>query len=975
MSHTADSPAANGATFLTDVPESSHHLHKATTSGALSVLALNNTPPCSLDGHDMKFLEKVHYAPPLADYYESFPMKPGVDYFGSLVRFREVERMQMMLGNLRVRWPRTWCFCGLDTYIFSNSDKKGITVEYDFVREREAQRLSKLGGHSEKDVPVVVYKQRAYGPNKHLHRTTTTALNVPNALVRLQQAGGGHTTQVLQRFIKGPGEHACITRVCYRTKHPRKPVGYSIANGYSPSDLEDLRNERHDLTQQYCASTETSVPGGLVVFKRSSGRALEEAADIAERMLIFSENYFLLKLDWIVVDVLSDRKGRLWCLQVKSFRVSTICRPPRRSLSRPKPVAEGSPSSKLQLALMRQGTESAMAEGSTATAAELEESRAKAFGASVKYKRTCSLCRCTMTSEQHRAMTGRMLLWVWHSLRAREVHVFPPLQSSLLASTSHVANRNKVCQLCWSVFLAEKELWRTHRAIANIVTGHRPPSKEKDDFDFTGILENLPFVENIRTHRKGSSQQPKRNTPCSQGQLLAIADATPTAPIGDRGPAGGAVRAIQATEEGLQSPRPEYMHQWRLMILLWSVEGLPHSTASNGSIQYQVLGMQRKFALPDRNRRNAAIGKIGVHYVFSETPRPCLSNGYIEFRLLGVGSGYRGRYSIDSIAGLGKHTVHVLMSAKDGGRPTMLKVTLGMVRDGTLCRDYCDIQKALDGVYIVNPKTMYSSHHPLPTEWIETFQECRKTCGLEGTTTNTTSSATESQSEAEVSSSSVPVTSKEPEPNAPNSRPTTAGHSTRPPSAAQLLEKDRKTVASVLPRGRVLSRQSDSLGFLARPSSAYPRLAHSSTERRVTLEAPKLNEAEAARVSEHLEKLRQKIGGRTALGEPLQKAPADRTIRESRSNLRSREDSSLYSAAQGSVPAVSHIFRLVPTNGSLSMPRIPIAVWEQRPSAEQQAQNAHDGSQQRSFDQVYSSPNRPHRRPASAFDINRRQIR
>lgn len=190
-------------------------------------------------------------------------------------------------------------------------------ARYDFDREEEALRISKLEEASDGNIPAFVFKQRSYGANSHLKRTSTTALTVTNALVRLQEAGGGQSTQILQKFIKGPGEQACITRVCYRCKYPRKPVGYSIANGYCPSELEATSGKAHgDLTQQYCASTDTSVPGGLVVAKRSSGKALEDAAEVAERMLKFSENYFMLKLEWIVVDVLTDKKGKLWCLQV-----------------------------------------------------------------------------------------------------------------------------------------------------------------------------------------------------------------------------------------------------------------------------------------------------------------------------------------------------------------------------------------------------------------------------------------------------------------------------------------------------------------------------------------------------------------------------------------------------------------------------------------------------------------------------------
>lgn len=120
----------HGVTFLTDLPESFQPTKKA----APSILALlKREGPSSVKGKDVKFLEKIHFAPPAAsaDYYDSFPMSPGVDYLGSLVQFRSFERMQMMLANLRVRWPKTWCFCGLDTYLFNSvtSRKKGITVK------------------------------------------------------------------------------------------------------------------------------------------------------------------------------------------------------------------------------------------------------------------------------------------------------------------------------------------------------------------------------------------------------------------------------------------------------------------------------------------------------------------------------------------------------------------------------------------------------------------------------------------------------------------------------------------------------------------------------------------------------------------------------------------------------------------------------------------------------------------------------
>ncbi|KAF4751959.1 hypothetical protein FOZ63_020351, partial [Perkinsus olseni] len=85
MSSTADPSPTHGVTFLTDLPDSGQPVKRA-AGGVLARLKPKGPSSCSAGGSDLKFLEKIHFAPPSADYYDGFPMKPGVDYLGSLAR-------------------------------------------------------------------------------------------------------------------------------------------------------------------------------------------------------------------------------------------------------------------------------------------------------------------------------------------------------------------------------------------------------------------------------------------------------------------------------------------------------------------------------------------------------------------------------------------------------------------------------------------------------------------------------------------------------------------------------------------------------------------------------------------------------------------------------------------------------------------------------------------------------------------------
>lgn len=426
-----------------------------------------------------------------------------------------------------------------------------------------------------------------------------------------------------------------------------------------------------------------------------------------------------------------------------------------------------------------------------------------------------------------------------------------------MASISHLTNGHRVCQLCWSVYLAEKELWKVHRAIARIVTNKEAPGdKEGDDnFDFTGLLDDLPLVGNIRAHHKSSCQRPARQP--SQTKLLAIKDATSVVPGGPTGLAGSAIKGTQVGDEGLQSPRPEYLHQWRLMILLWSLEGLPYST--NRTLEYEVLGMCRRFSLRNVDEHVLPIGRIALHYLFSSTTRLSLPDSYIEFLVTAGGSLYHGRCSIGHLPGLTKRTIHVVLSARGAARSLTLKVTLGIVQDSTIHRDYCDVQRKLDGIFIVAPGRFYSSHHLLPGPWVETLRECTAECST-GNGSDATSATVSSVEDLHVEMDAVKPAGASAGPAA--SRPTTSGRSTRPPSAAHLLDSDRKSIARVPPPRRLLSRRSDSLGSLNRSGSGYRKRANSAKEMHVAqgLVTHKLVALEEARMKVHLQKLRRRLG-------------------------------------------------------------------------------------------------------------------
>jgi hypothetical protein len=232
------------------------------------------------------------------------------------------------------------------------------------------------------------------------NRTSTVAYksSAVGAIVRgLSELGDLVCVQKYCKLSK-LSSRAKVLRVCYSSGS--KPFGFLIANIRSPRDYKVEHLDDTALTQQFCASLETSPIEDLSILK-VSGKSMEEESEIAKKVFHFVENFFRLRLTDIVVDIIGGR-----VVQIKSLNFSATAPLVKLSL----PVTEAS-------------------------------------------SWTCSVCNIPRPNELTKIVSSKMIKSCLKSFKERNIE-------NVFNSRTHVSDTIRCCDICYSLILNEQELNR-----------------------------------------------------------------------------------------------------------------------------------------------------------------------------------------------------------------------------------------------------------------------------------------------------------------------------------------------------------------------------------------------------------------------------------------------------------------------------------------------------------------------------------
>ncbi|KFG56295.1 hypothetical protein TGFOU_315100 [Toxoplasma gondii FOU] len=323
--------------------------------------------------------------------------------------------------------------------------------------------------------PAAVMKQMHYSRKdcnitKAIDLTTLGSVSSDSSVDRIYQA-----------FVRGKSRSRCqLTRVCWSAS--RAPSGFTLVNRLTPQQARSLGG---DMTSQFCVSCDNPTLNGVSKTAEEeqlrkadpaetsfdvfpvAGATLAAAAQVAKSIFHFTQTLFKVWLETIVVDLVKGSPaGRWYFIQVKSFTV--------RQTSPSMPVTFSS----------------SAAEDGDENEDDPGDRRKKSCCETISRLAIPSICQ--MCGLKHRkqdlnkTVNLRMMLETQHHMRKRGLDIlFFPLSGRLQLSYNY-----PVCSLCYSLYLAERELIKVELDLAQAL---RQPIPHRDPtfFSFTGVLDAI----------------------------------------------------------------------------------------------------------------------------------------------------------------------------------------------------------------------------------------------------------------------------------------------------------------------------------------------------------------------------------------------------------------------------------------------------------------------------------------------------
>lgn len=122
---------------------------------------------------------------------------------------------------------------------------------------------------------------------------------------------------MIQQFLYPKGPKACLSRICFKTKHYRgldRSFGFKIRNNLRLDDT----NTKCSLAQK--ATICKDQLESFEVYSLKFG-VVQEYGLIAQRLVDFLERALRLRITEIVLDFITDRKENHWLFNMKALRV------------------------------------------------------------------------------------------------------------------------------------------------------------------------------------------------------------------------------------------------------------------------------------------------------------------------------------------------------------------------------------------------------------------------------------------------------------------------------------------------------------------------------------------------------------------------------------------------------------------------------------------------------------------------------
>ncbi|KAL8269895.1 hypothetical protein Esti_006180 [Eimeria stiedai] len=509
-------------------------------------------------------------------------------------------------------------------------------------------------------MPAAVMKQPQYASAT---KNVAKALDLPSTSGLLADSSAERLVQV---FVHGKRLARCqLTRVAWRAGN--MPIGFTFVNKLTP---EEARRANLDLTGQFCVSCDNSPPNlkpanaeydshedSTPAVARSgttgpnstfdvfslSGASLNEASEIARKLLLLTQTLFKLWLDTLVVDLIKASNGKWYFLQVKSFKLRQT-------------------GPRVDRALLHGDSGKDMEEEMPDE--DLKESAAlRKQQMSLTQPSICAMCGLKRSKKAlNRMMNHRMMLEAQHHMRKRGVDIlfFHQTRRQQLSAES------AVCGTCYSLYLAEKELIQLEAELARetgqqisrgasklcFVTGILDAIQGSFLMKDPDLLELLQAFENScqsgsldayqGEHLDEASEETK-SQPSDQDILAALhnqssmvgsgilqrgsSDLPPT-----RDAQGGLItfrggEAIHSRPADLvyDIALPAALHQWRLMLFLDSLQDPPPCEGSNSQqpylLQLGLFGQTSLIILPVQDEHGIVrIRRMLIFYLFSKKP-------------------------------------------------------------------------------------------------------------------------------------------------------------------------------------------------------------------------------------------------------------------------------------------------------------------------------------------------------------------
>ena len=316
------------------------------------------------------------------------------------------------------------------TFIYEGSQSYGLVPTAAGLRVSEDLSVDYVVGEldmNEPSQPVAVRKK-----SSSIDQTTTCTVALPGTLLpsMLRNLSELEELVCIQRFCRSarPGSKPSVMRV--HVSVDCKPFGCMLSNKCFPQLPEDPSET--DWTRAFCVSSETSGPDMILTYKLV-GKSIASAVETAGQVKHFIENFFSVRVNNLVIDLIGSQ-----VIQIKSFTLRDV-------LVRP---------------------------------VDFDHSESRNL-------RMCYVCK-RGKEDLSKFVTHRMISECVENMRTRNVS--PGISFVNMKKPSSEWTSFKCCDICYSLILNERELWKIARQIFRQIPFLLPSSSNPEIIACAGFV-------------------------------------------------------------------------------------------------------------------------------------------------------------------------------------------------------------------------------------------------------------------------------------------------------------------------------------------------------------------------------------------------------------------------------------------------------------------------------------------------------